>query len=158
MVLVFGDSLTAWLRWIVGLISDRGDSLPERLPLRNLVLPREGGEDWCVDLRFPSSCGQRLEMMLLKEVKPRWNITSDKRGRPSLHPSVWLQSSKAAAELASIADVDGRRGHRRSAASPRRQVLPSNRTPRPAAVISAMGHGTKSLRDSPLKQAVGRGY
>jgi hypothetical protein len=38
----------------------------------------------------PHGCGQRLEMILLKEVEPRWDLSVDRRGRVSLHPSVWL--------------------------------------------------------------------
>jgi Family of unknown function (DUF6527) len=59
---------------------------PEKLPLWNLVLARDGDEDWSVGLRCPCGCGQRLEMILLKEVKPRWDISVDPRGRVSLHP------------------------------------------------------------------------
>jgi uncharacterized protein DUF6527 len=36
-------------------------------------------------------CGERLEMMLLEEVKRRWDVQLDDRGRVSLHPSVWLR-------------------------------------------------------------------
>jgi hypothetical protein len=67
-----------------------GDMLPNKLPARNLVLAREDGEDWCVGLRCPCGCGQRLEMMVLKEVKPRWDVAVDRHGYVSLHPSVWV--------------------------------------------------------------------
>src|ERR1043166_6294058 len=86
-----------WRRLLAALTPARrlviveGDSLPECLPFRNLVLAREDGEDWCVGLRCPCGCGQRLEMMLLKGVSPRWDVTVDDRGRPTLHPSVWLR-------------------------------------------------------------------
>jgi hypothetical protein len=30
-----------------------GDSLPVRMPLRDLVLARDDGEDWCVGMRCP---------------------------------------------------------------------------------------------------------
>jgi hypothetical protein len=50
----------------------------EDLPVGDLVLaPREEGEDWCVGLRCPCGCGQRLEMILLKAVTPRWDLTLD---------------------------------------------------------------------------------
>jgi Family of unknown function (DUF6527) len=65
------------------------DSLPEQLPRRNLVLAREDGEDWCVGLRCPCGCGERLEMMMLENVTPRWDIALDKQGRVSLLPSVF---------------------------------------------------------------------
>ena len=73
------------------LVVVEGDTLPEKLPLSNLVMARDGDENWSVGLRCPCGCGKRLEMMLLKEVKPRWDITVDSRGRVSLHPSVWLR-------------------------------------------------------------------
>ncbi|MGE0278502.1 MAG: DUF6527 family protein [Alphaproteobacteria bacterium] len=87
-----------WWRRIVAVLIPRrslviveGDMLPDKLPLWNLVMARDGNEDWSVGLRCPCGCGQRLEMMLLKEVKPRWEISVDQKGYPSLHPSVWLQ-------------------------------------------------------------------
>jgi hypothetical protein len=68
------------------------DSLPARLPFRDLVLARDDGEEWCVGLRCPCGCGERLEMMVLKGVKPRWDVTVDVMGFVSLHPSVWLRA------------------------------------------------------------------
>ncbi len=87
-----------WRRRIVAALSPRrsltvidGDMLPKRLPIWNLMMARDGKEDWSVGMRCPCGCGQRLEMMLLKEVKPRWDIAVDSRGRVSLSPSVWLR-------------------------------------------------------------------
>jgi hypothetical protein len=69
-----------------------GDTLPDKLPRRDLVVAREDEEDWSVGLSCPCGCGQRLEMMLLKQVKPRWDLTVDRKGRPTLRPSVWLRT------------------------------------------------------------------
>ncbi|MCP3404053.1 DUF6527 family protein [Bradyrhizobium sp. CCGB01] len=69
-----------------------GDSLPAKLPFRDLVLARDGQEDWSVGLRCPCGCGERLEMMLLQGVKPRWDVMLDDKGRVSLYPSVWLRT------------------------------------------------------------------
>lgn len=87
-----------WWRRLVAALAPRrslkvveSDMLPENLPLWNLVLARDGDEDWSVGLRCPCRCGQRLEMMALEEVKPRWDISVDPRGRLSLYPSVWLR-------------------------------------------------------------------
>jgi hypothetical protein len=86
-----------WRRIVAALTPRRflkvvdGDTLPARLPLWNLVVARDDGEDWSVGMRCPCGCGQRLEMMVLKEVKPRWDVVVDARGRVSLHPSVWLR-------------------------------------------------------------------
>lgn len=68
-----------------------GDSLPPRLPRRDLVLAREDGEDWCVGMRCPCGCGRTIELLLIPEAKPRWDISVDSTGRPTLSPSVWLQ-------------------------------------------------------------------
>ena len=85
-----------WRRLIVRLTPRRslivveGDMLPKRLPFWSLVMARDDCEDWSVGLRCPCGCGQRLEMMLLKGVKPRWDISVDPKGHVS-HPSVWLR-------------------------------------------------------------------
>ncbi len=88
-----------WWRRLLDTIGPRrrlriveGDSLPAKLPLRDLVLAQEGSENWCVGLRCPCGCGERLEMMLLDEVKPRWDVVVDAEGRVSLHPSVWRRT------------------------------------------------------------------
>lgn len=86
-----------WRRFVAALTPRRslviveGDMLPKRLPFWNLVKACDDGEDWSVGLRCPCGCGHRLEMMLLKEVKPRWDISVDLKGHVSLHPSVWLR-------------------------------------------------------------------
>ena len=88
-----------WYRRFLASVSPRrkvtiieGDTLPNRLPRWNLALARENGEDWCIGMRCPCGCGQQLEMMLLKEVKPRWDARVNSRGQVSLHPSVWLRT------------------------------------------------------------------
>lgn len=68
-----------------------GDELPAKPPIRQLVLLRDGDEDWFVSMRCPCGCGQRIELPLLPEVRPRWSLRVDERRRPTLHPSVWLK-------------------------------------------------------------------
>lgn len=86
-----------WLRtkeWLLParhLVVSEGDSLPSHLPWRDLVLLREGDEDWCVGMRCPCGCGQRVELPLLPEVKPKWTLRTDANGCPTLAPSVWLR-------------------------------------------------------------------
>lgn len=69
-----------------------GDTLPDKLPRRDLVLMRDDDDDWSVGLRCPCGCGQRLELMVLKDVRPRWDVIFDKQRCPTLHPSVWLRT------------------------------------------------------------------
>lgn len=51
------------------------DSLPNRLPRRDIVLARDRGDDWCVGMRCPCGCGHIIELMLIREVKPRWVLS-----------------------------------------------------------------------------------
>lgn len=69
-----------------------GDTLPDKLPRRALVLARDDGEDWCVGFRCPCGCGRKIELLLIKEARPRWDLTIDARRRPTLKPSVWLDT------------------------------------------------------------------
>jgi hypothetical protein len=68
-----------------------GDTLPPDLPKRDLVLARDGNEDWCVGMRCPCGCGTNIELLVIDEAKPRWDIEIDGRQRPTLTPSVWVQ-------------------------------------------------------------------
>jgi Family of unknown function (DUF6527) len=68
-----------------------GDSLPTKLPRRNLVLARDGAEDWCVGFRCPCGCGRTVELLVIDEADPRWDISTDDQRRPTLTPSVWLR-------------------------------------------------------------------
>ena len=69
-----------------------GDSLPDRLPVRDVVLARDEDEDWCAGMRCPCGCGQKIELLLVKGVAPRWDLRVDAKRRPSLKPSVWLKN------------------------------------------------------------------
>lgn len=71
------------------LIIIEGDSLPAVLPNRALVLARDDGEDWCVGMRCPCGCNATIELLVIKEAKPRWNIVTDINRRPTISPSVW---------------------------------------------------------------------
>lgn len=66
-----------------------GDALPARLPGRAVVLLRDDGEDWSVGLLCPCGCGDTIELMLIREAKPRWDLRADAKNLPTLHPSVW---------------------------------------------------------------------
>ena len=68
-----------------------GDRLPPRLPFRDLVRAGHDGEDWCIGMRCPCGCGRKIELLLIEEAAPRWNLGLDEKGRPSLTPSIWLR-------------------------------------------------------------------
>ena len=69
-----------------------GDTPPDQLPRRNIVLAQEEGEQSAVGFKCPCGCGRRLELLLIKEANPNWKLTIDSCNRPTLHPSVWLKS------------------------------------------------------------------
>ena len=66
-----------------------GDELPELVNENEVVVAREGDTLWSAAMICPCGCKQRLEVMLLDGVKPRWDFFLDAGGRPSLKPSVW---------------------------------------------------------------------
>lgn len=66
-----------------------GDELPENLPKMKLIVAREDGELWAAGMNCPCGCGARMELMLLKEARPRWDLVVDDINQPTLHPSVW---------------------------------------------------------------------
>lgn len=68
-----------------------GDVPPEKLPSRGLLLLRDGGEDWCLYLKCPCGCGERIELPLIQEAEPRWKLHVEFDGTPTLVPSVWRQ-------------------------------------------------------------------
>lgn len=55
------------------------------------MLAREDGEDWCVGMRCPCGCGYVIELLVVAEARPRWDVKVDANGLPTLTPSVWLQ-------------------------------------------------------------------
>nr|WP_081092656.1 DUF6527 family protein [Cupriavidus metallidurans] len=74
-----------------GLLVVNTEELPTRLPFRALTLVRDSDEDWCIGMRCPCGCGQRIELPLLDEANPHWRLRIDKEGRPTLSPSIWLR-------------------------------------------------------------------
>jgi len=39
----------------------------------------------------PCGCGYAIELLVVAEAKPRWDVKVDGNGVPTLTPSVWLQ-------------------------------------------------------------------
>ncbi|WP_306609890.1 DUF6527 family protein [Paracoccus yibinensis] len=42
-------------------------------------------------MRCPCGCGERLQLSLARERRPRWRLEVDHLGRPTLAPSVRMQ-------------------------------------------------------------------
>lgn len=68
------------------------DTPPELIKGHNLVLARDGGEDWAVAFLCPCGCKERLELALIPEVRPNWTLKMDDEGLPTLRPSVWRKT------------------------------------------------------------------
>nr|WP_232252247.1 DUF6527 family protein [Pseudomonas frederiksbergensis] len=41
-------------------------------------------------MKCPCGCGRTIELLVIQEAKPRWDVEVDADGFPSLTPSVWL--------------------------------------------------------------------
>lgn len=90
-----------WPIWVLGFLERflparrieviDGETLPKKLPKRNIVLLRDAGEDWSVGMRCPCGCGQLIELALIPEAIPRWKLQVELNETPTLTPSVWLR-------------------------------------------------------------------
>lgn len=74
------------------LIVVEGDSLPKTMPIRSLILAKDGEEDWCIGFKCPCGCGRTIELLVIEEAQPRWDYSLNEKGLPTLHPSVWLKT------------------------------------------------------------------
>ncbi len=70
-----------------------GDSLPKLMPIRAIVVVAEDDEFWCVGLKCPCGCGYTIELPVIKEAKPRWDIKINSQNKISLYPSVFLKKA-----------------------------------------------------------------
>lgn len=66
-----------------------GDKLSTVMPKRDIILLKDDGENWSVGFRCPCGCGDVIELLLLPNFNPRWDIVIDNSGYPTLFPSVW---------------------------------------------------------------------
>ena len=87
----------AWLLgWLIGRVpiyrSARVADAPDR-PAKGIVyIVGEDGYDWSAVMVCPCGCGKVLEMNLLPDAEPVWQVTKHDDGSVSLHPSVWLKT------------------------------------------------------------------
>lgn len=68
-----------------------GDSLPPQMPIRSIVVTVEDEEIWCVGLKCSCGCGYTIELPIIKEAKPRWDLNINLQNQISLYPSVLLK-------------------------------------------------------------------
>ncbi|WP_420496783.1 DUF6527 family protein [Szabonella alba] len=43
-------------------------------------------------MRCPCGCGDIIELLVIAEAKPRWDVGADRERRPTLSPSVWRKT------------------------------------------------------------------
>jgi hypothetical protein len=60
---------------------------------RTLYAVGEGGHLWEAAMSCPrNACARQLRMNLVPEARPRWQLTVDAKGAPTLAPSVWRKA------------------------------------------------------------------
>ncbi|WP_416234146.1 DUF6527 family protein [Marinobacter sp. JSM 1782161] len=90
--------LKNWLHKVLAFFSSRpsllsveiikGDVFPKQVPKGRIVLLEDDGF-YAVAFLCPCGCGESIELMVMDGVNPRWSIEIDKRGKPTLSPSIW---------------------------------------------------------------------
>lgn len=65
---------------------------PDATLLRSdqLIVVRGEIDKWAL-MRCPCGCGERLQLSLAPERRPRWNVKVDWLGRPTVEPSIRMR-------------------------------------------------------------------
>jgi hypothetical protein len=77
--------------WDRPFCSIKVEELPDRLAKKTVYIGGEGPHLWFVAMICPCGCGEVLQMSLLQDARPRWKVSVDSKGVPTLTPSVWRQ-------------------------------------------------------------------
>lgn len=87
----------AW-RWLVAKIwGSRAwtcrllEEVPDAPADREVYLIGEGDHLWSAAFQCPCGCGALIQLNILRDAKPRWEVTRHSDGTVSLYPSVWRQ-------------------------------------------------------------------
>ena len=67
---------------------ERADEVPDVPEVGVMYVVGEGVHEWYAVLGCPCGCGEALVMSLLPDARPRWRVSVDDAGAPSLSPSV----------------------------------------------------------------------
>lgn len=62
--------------------------LPEKLRDRRLYIIGDGLAPWAAAMLCPCGCGNVIQLSLLDADSPRWQLSVDRKGLPTLSPSV----------------------------------------------------------------------
>ena len=71
---------------------ERVDDLPDRPNPFVVYVAGEGENAWAAGMVCPCGCREVIELNLLQQVRPRWQVTENANGTVSLDPSVWRNS------------------------------------------------------------------
>jgi hypothetical protein len=66
-------------------------NFPAKLKSHILYILTEDGTPWQASMVCPCGCGKTLELNLLPDERPVWRYSTDRKGRVTLHPSIWRQ-------------------------------------------------------------------
>lgn len=69
----------------------RVEEFPDKLDKTKLYLAGEGVHLWAAAMMCPCGCGDVIELNLLKQARPCWNVQDHPDGTITLAPSVWRQ-------------------------------------------------------------------
>lgn len=100
--------LLSWLRFIAADIAHKAarlwpwrklrlyhfirvEEFPDNLEKTKVYLAGEGENLWAAAMVCPCGCGDLIELNLLKQARPCWNVRLHSEGTVSLTPSVWRQ-------------------------------------------------------------------
>lgn len=65
------------------------EELPDDFDADKIYLLGEAKYMWSVAMKCPCGCGETLQMNLLPETRPRWDVSTHWNRTVTLHPSVW---------------------------------------------------------------------
>jgi hypothetical protein len=68
------------------------ENFPDALSLGTIYIAGENGRYWAAAMCCPCRCGAAVHLSLVKEDAPSWYLTFDRKGRPTLSPSIWRTS------------------------------------------------------------------
>lgn len=69
----------------------RVDEFPDALEASKIYLAGEGTHLWGAAMICPCGCGDKIELNLLRQVRPCWAAQEHTDGTISLAPSIWRQ-------------------------------------------------------------------
>lgn len=67
------------------------DEFPDSLRPRTIYIAGELGHLWAASMVCPCGCGDMIQLNLLPQVRPCWQVEAQDDGTVSITPSVWRQ-------------------------------------------------------------------